>query len=117
MLRRLTAATTPLSHAEVAEALAGDGFDRVTVYRNLVELAEAGLAVRVDLGDHVWRFELRREGAQHQQDHPHFVCVDCGGVACLAGVTVSVHPARGAKRAAFGQVTEVVLRGHCVRCS
>lgn len=117
VLRRLDAARKPLSHAEMADQLAGDGFDRVTVYRNLLELVDSGLASRVDLGDHVWRFEVFREEGGHRNDHPHFVCLDCGGVACLSGVTVTVRPARGAKAPAFGEVTEVVLKGHCANCS
>jgi hypothetical protein len=29
------------------------------VYRNLVELSAAGLLLRLDFGDHIWRFEFR----------------------------------------------------------
>jgi Fur family transcriptional regulator, ferric uptake regulator len=113
VLRKLMAATSPVSHAEVAEGLEADGFDRVTVYRNLVEFAEAGLANRVDLGDHTWRFELRRSTASHAADHPHFVCLDCGAVSCLPDVSVNIKQRRGAKQAPLNDVTEVVLRGHC----
>ena len=39
--RELSRSTAPLSHSEVAASLAPLGFDRATVYRNLVELSEA----------------------------------------------------------------------------
>ena len=69
VLRRLERATTPLSHADLVDALADQGLDRVTLYRNLNDLAEAGLVARTDLGDHTWRFELRREGLSHTLRH------------------------------------------------
>src|SRR5690348_1070891 len=46
----LSRAARPLSHADCAAKLDSAGFDRTTVYRNLVELAEAALVARVDLG-------------------------------------------------------------------
>jgi Fur family ferric uptake transcriptional regulator len=120
VLRILSETKTPLSHADVAEKLAPAGFDRVTVYRNLVELADAGLANRVDLGDHTWRFEVRGEAVdaahQHTTEHPHFVCVDCGEVSCLPGVSVSVN-ATSESKSPVGNITSVLLKGHCGNCS
>jgi Fur family ferric uptake transcriptional regulator len=117
VLRVLTQSGTPLSHADVADKLADGGFDRVTVYRNLVELADAGIASRVDLGDHTWRFEVRREtSTEHVSEHPHFVCVDCGEVSCLPGVSVNVSADQDAK-GPIGRITEVLLKGHCGNCS
>ena len=117
VLHQLRQSTTPLSHADIAATLAPLGYDRATVYRNLVGLSEAGLISRVDLGDHVWRFEWRSEGKHKAEEHPHFVCTQCGEVSCLVGVEVSVTPAPGSKRSAVGEVTEVLLKGRCNRCS
>ena len=80
-------------------------------------MAEVGLLSRVDLGDHVWRFELRGDAQKHEDDHPHFLCTECGEVSCLSGVTVSIKPTRGAKRSALGKVTEVLLKGRCNHCA
>jgi Fur family ferric uptake transcriptional regulator len=117
VVRHLMAATAPLSHAEVAEGLAEEGFDRATIYRNLIELTGAGLVVRIELGDHVWRFELRPEGQSPEADHPHFVCVDCGEVTCLPEVSVDIKPTPGTKRSSIRDVTGVLLRGHCGHCA
>ncbi len=117
VLHQLRQSTTPLSHADITSTLAPLGYDRATVYRNLVGLSEAGLISRVDLGDHVWRFEWRSEGKHDADEHPHFVCTQCGAVSCLVGVEVSVTPAPGSKRSAVGEVTEVLLKGRCNRCS
>ena len=40
---------TPLSHADVSARLEHLGLDRTTVYRNLIDLAEAGLLRRTDV--------------------------------------------------------------------
>jgi Fur family ferric uptake transcriptional regulator len=116
VMQWLEEATNPLTHAEIAAALVPRGFDKATVYRNLTDLTEAGLVSRTELGDHVWRFELRRNGAAHDGEHPHFLCVDCGEVTCLSDVTVDITPTPGSKRSNIGKLTEVLLKGHCGRC-
>jgi Fur family transcriptional regulator, ferric uptake regulator len=52
----LDGARGPLTHGQVHRRLAAQGLDRATVYRNLRDLSEAGLLLRTDLGDHVWRY-------------------------------------------------------------
>jgi Fur family ferric uptake transcriptional regulator len=116
VLRRLVQATTPVSHGELVERLTTEGMDRTTVYRNLVDLTDAGLVQRTDLGDHVWRFELKRTADEPR--HPHFTCVECGTVACLPEVTVSVKPGgKGVPRSLLKQKVEIQLRGMCDACS
>lgn len=131
VLEHMLAVPGPQTHAEVSAALDHRGFDRATIYRNLTELTEARLVTRVDLGDHVWRFEARRQGDQggpHQGDHPHFVCTTCGEVSCLDDVNVAITPRPAAERpggggsprrsagSALPSVTEVVLKGTCGNC-
>jgi Fur family ferric uptake transcriptional regulator len=117
VLRHLEAATVPASHGEIAEALAPKGLERVTVYRNLTDLVEAGLVTRRDLGDHVWRFELARGENLHASTHAHFLCIDCGAVLCLPEKAVNVRVARGVPRAVRSQRVEVQLRGLCDGCA
>lgn len=118
VLQHMQTATTPLSHAEIFDALEDEGFDRATIYRNLIDLTKAGLLVRTDVGDHVWRFELRREGQRgHQIEHPHFMCTDCGEVACLPGLSVRISPLPGIPRAVSTKGVEVQLKGRCDRCA
>jgi Fur family ferric uptake transcriptional regulator len=118
VLRELDAATAPRSHADLVEALGEEGYDRVTIYRNLTDLTEAGLVMRADLGDHVWRFELRRGPANsHPGTHPHFTCTDCGSVACLPAESVRLTPARGAPRSVSARSVDIQLRGLCDRCA
>ena len=111
VLRELARLRLPVSHPELSERLSGVGLDRATVYRNLLTFTEAGLLVRTQLGDNVWRFELPATADSEHGLHPHFVCNDCGGVSCLPSSAITL---RGeAKR---NQVAEVQLRGRCEAC-
>jgi Fur family ferric uptake transcriptional regulator len=107
-----------MSHAEIFVALDDKGFDRATVYRNLMDLTEVGLLSRTDVGDHVWRFELRRDGPHgHPNDHPHFVCTDCGDVTCLPDVRVRIAPARGMPSGLAAKHVAIQVMGRCDRCA
>lgn len=107
----------PLSHADLINALDGQGFDRVTLYRNLNDLADAGIVARTEVGDHVWRFELRKAAEAHSGVHPHFTCTDCGSVSCLPGDAVQIIRTGRVPKSVREQTVEVSLRGVCDRCS
>ncbi|WP_414046347.1 Fur family transcriptional regulator [Macrococcus equi] len=49
-----------------------------TVYRTLELLAELKIVDKINFGDGVARFDLRKEGAKHF--HHHLVCMSCGAV-------------------------------------
>jgi Fur family transcriptional regulator, ferric uptake regulator len=112
----LAAADRPISHAELFDALGPEGFDRATLYRNLIDLVSANLVTRTDHGDHVWRFELRRADEHAAREHPHFTCLDCGTVSCLPDVEVQLKPATAAAKPRAMQLDEVHLKGRCERC-
>ncbi len=111
LLRELARLRLPVSHAELTDRLATSGLDRATVYRNLLSLTKAGLLVRTQLGDNVWRFELPRGAAGEHGNHAHFVCTDCGDVACLPEGSVVLRSLANRAR-----VAEVQLRGQCGAC-
>ncbi len=114
VLQYLRQANSPLSHAEIADSLAPQGLDKATVFRNLIDLSDAGLLRRNELGDHVWRFEVRDPRATHNDEHPHFVCIDCGSVTCLDDAEFDSATKRWATD--IGTITEVLLKGHCSQC-
>ena len=116
VLKVLASAQAPMSHAEVVEALAEFGFDQSTLFRCLNEIADAGLVSRLDLGDQTRRFELRRTSGEVEFTHPHFMCVDCGELTCMDDFSVQITPSRGPRRAKLGNITEIMLRGHCGNC-
>lgn len=116
MLQHLQGCSAPISHGELVETLADCGFDAATLYRNLIDLEGAGLVSRVNLGDNVWRFELR-DPEEEQREHPHFVCDDCGEITCLSDVRIKLSPAPGSQKSVVRSISDVVLKGQCVRCA
>lgn len=112
VLETLAAHEGPLSHGDVVEALSEEAFDRATLFRNLNDLAGAGLLRRLDVGDHVWRFELVADH-DHEEHHAHFVCTDCGEVQCLPSIEVKA-PGRSDLLA---RSHEVQIRGVCGECA
>lgn len=109
VMRELGKAKGPMSHAEVAERLEGEALDKVTVWRILVALTEAGLVDRSNGGDGTWRFELRRASMGHDP-HPHFTCVVCRAVTCLPRDSVRLPPRIGRG------VVDVQISGRCEKC-
>jgi len=115
ILQMLSNSTSPQPHSVVAEKLSPLGIDSATVFRNLNSMTRVGLLRRAELGDHVWRFEAIRESQQeHDSAHPHFLCVDCGEVTCLNDVQLTASSQRVTER--VGEVTEILVRGHCNQC-
>src|SRR5271169_654096 len=118
VLEMLRASDSPMSHGDVADRLASQAWDRATIYRNLTDLAEAGLVRRTDVGDHVWRFEAVT-GEHEAVAHPHFVCTECGTVECLPEIELAVRRAPHASRpprAVKQRQVEVHVRGLCDAC-
>ncbi len=111
VLTALTHADRPLSHAELVDLVEDQGFDRATVYRNLMDLTGSGLVSRADLGDHIWRFELKEAD---DSVHPHFMCTSCGAVSCLPETVVPTRTM--ALRASVHRIDEVLLKGACASC-
>lgn len=118
VLDLVEASEEPLAHHEVCDKLHDSPWNRSTLYRNLIDLTEAGILVKTEIGG-VMRFQ--RAGRQNAcAEHPHFVCTDCGTVTHLDGVVVRVDRLEGAsagpQAVADGRI-EVQLRGRCDTCT
>lgn len=86
VLSELLASQRALSHLEVQDAL--PEMDRVTLYRALDCLTDAGLAHKISGDDRVFRYSTGSETAgnkEHpaQHQHGHFKCTRCARVFCL----------------------------------
>lgn len=81
----LQSAQGGLSRGEIEERLTKEllpGIDRVTIYRVLDWLIEAGLAHKATDSRGVFRFSAAKLDVEHAQ-HMHFRCTGCGSVFCL----------------------------------
>ena len=103
-----------LSHAEACHVLK-DNIDRATVFRNLNDLVAGNILRRTQFGDHVWRFEIIADDAHRYREHPCFMCVDCGSVSSIGELELTLSSEMLSQR--YGEITEILLRGHCTQCS
>lgn len=116
VLHTLHDAAGPLTHEQVMDSPTTRSLDRATVYRILADLSEAGILRRMDLGDHVWRFEFLDGCRSISDDHAHFLCEACQQVTCLPPLEV---------RAVSGALPQVLrgaeirleVRGRCAECT
>lgn len=118
-----------LSHLELQDAL--PDLDRVTLYRALDCLTDAGLAHKITGDDRVFRYSTGNDqqtrhavpGVQHQ--HAHFKCSLCAKMFCLDDAqnisslqeqlrdTLQTTLARGFKN----HNIELTIKGWCADCS
>jgi len=85
VLAALLDAGRAFSHQDVQDAFAD--MDRVTLYRALDCLTDAGLAHKIAGDDRVFRYSAGAEhdGLAHHQ-HGHFKCTRCAKVFCLDSI-------------------------------
>ena len=115
VLQRLIESAAPMSHAELSEELVPQGLDQTTIYRNLTDLTDNDLVNRLDLGDHIWRFEFRGT-TENDDEHPHFMCTDCGDISCLTTVKLTFGDNERSSPS-VGEVDAIFLKGRCTECT
>jgi Fe2+ or Zn2+ uptake regulation protein len=108
----------PLTADELVRATS---LPQSTVYRNLAELREAGVAVRVPGPGRVDRFEAA-EQYSGQHHHHHLVCSQCGAVN-------DFHPSAALERAIRNELASIGqdefiasahvfdVHGQCAECA
>ena len=116
VLQSIAQYSAPVTHAEMSERLMGQGFDSSTIFRALNDLVDAGILVRLDVGDHAWRFEIRNQSGSRSvpgSPHPHVVCRECGRIQCIEWQkevkNLELH-------LAGWEIDEAIFRGFCNHC-
>lgn len=79
-----------LAHSDLEDALK-EKFDRVTIYRTLKTFLEKGIIHKVldDVGG--TKYALCKHACSHEEhnhDHVHFKCIECGLTNCLDHVHI-----------------------------
>jgi len=115
VLRTLHEQHRPMSHSEVVGELSQHTWDPSTLYRNLCDLAEAGLVRRSELGDRTWRFEVACVHG-HGDHSAHLLCRDCGVIACLPELSVVPNDGESLPMAVTQGNIEVQILGQCDTC-
>lgn len=114
VLNLLAEMGNPRTHREISDRLQPLGIEKSTIFRALNDLATAGLAGRMELGDHVWRFGLATPAETCELAggaHSHLLCVDCGSITCLTDEDIEVKAPKS-----IGPIEDILLKGHCASC-
>lgn len=106
---------TPMTHDEIMAALGEGSMDRGTVYRILADLSTVGVLSRMDLGDHVWRYELCDPCRDVDDEHAHFLCEGCGQVVCLPPMELRTRSG-DLPEALHGAQISLRVTGQCAAC-
>jgi Fur family ferric uptake transcriptional regulator len=112
VLQILLNAPAALTHHDIELALGTVALDRVTLYRVLDWLVEAGLAHKSTDARGVFRFSVAAAG-EHQA-HTHFRCDFCGRVFCLEAPPPT--PPRLPDGFTLSRI-DLDLRGCCATCA
>lgn len=119
VMSALLSARSAVSHQDIQDQLVD--MDRVTLYRALDCLTEAGLAHKIASDDRIFRYNAGagaehhdHSGHQHAHGHPqhqhgHFKCTRCARMFCLdgsgeAGFLESVLPSSGKRQTTAAQL-------------
>lgn len=120
VLAALLDAERAFSHQDVQEAFSD--MDRVTLYRALDCLIDAGLAHKIAGDDRVFRYSAGAEHASepHHQ-HGHFKCTRCSKVFCLDSIA-DTQTLQSALQQTLGKGfrshdIEFTIKGWCADCA
>ncbi|MBN2512022.1 MAG: transcriptional repressor [Sedimentisphaerales bacterium] len=85
MLGAMLEAKEPLSREQIARRM-GENANKVTLYRTLHSLVEAGIVHTALIRNRVQLYEPSAHCSEHLC-HPHFVCRGCHKTICLTEIT------------------------------
>lgn len=104
-----------LSHHDIEHQF--DEIDRITLYRTLRTFEEKGIIHKALDGSEKQKYALCNEECSehdHQDEHPHFYCFECGRTVCLSEVSLPEIELPAGYRL---QQAHVVLQGICEECN
>lgn len=116
IIEHLKASELPMSEYEIHEKMQAS-YERITFYRTIQTLMEAGIVHRIVADNTTVRYALNHCTSlhhEHHTDHVHFYCTRCGKVECLKKVPVQKYqvPVGYQKNECH-----VVIKGFCDRCA
>ena len=114
IIQALQSSSKPISENEVKTYI-GDFYDRITFYRNVQTLMEAGIIHRIIVDNTTIKYALNHceQGHHHQADHVHFQCGKCNSLVCLHDVKTSQYNLPEGYQA---ERCEVIIKGLCSKC-
>jgi Fur family transcriptional regulator, ferric uptake regulator len=115
IVQHLLTSTLPQSESEIHEKM-HETYDRITFYRSIQTLMEAGVVHRIVADNTTVRYALNQcteKQHEHHNDHVHFYCKKCGCVECLNGIVIGNYPLPNGYQK---EDCDVVIKGVCKNC-
>jgi Fur family transcriptional regulator, ferric uptake regulator len=117
LIKALQESTLPQSENEVKTRMS-DQYDRITFYRNVQALEDAGIIHRIVVNSHTVKYALNcceaENNHQHIHKHVHFNCNRCGKTFCLENIEVKDYSLPTEFQM---EECEVLIKGNCKFCS
>jgi len=114
ILMVLMKAGRPLSQNQISKRSDRNHVDKVTIYRTLESLLDAGLVHKAFMDKRAWHFELAHNCTK-SQCHPHFTCTRCGETTCLTEISLPM--AKSPHKGFVISRQQVRLEGLCPVCA
>jgi Fur family ferric uptake transcriptional regulator len=114
VLAVLLEAGKPVTQQEIARLLGWESPNKVTIYRALERLIDAGIVHKAFLRQRSWHFELAGNCSKNQC-HPHFTCNKCGQTHCMTELSIPL--AKGLKKGFVLHRQQIRLEGLCPSCA
>lgn len=105
-----------ISHSDI-EAEMDSQYDRVTIYRTLKSFLEKGLIHKVLDNTGTMHYALCDDACsevEHQHDHIHFKCNNCGETTCLENVHI---PKVSLPNGFSYEESNYLITGTCDKCN
>jgi len=106
----------PLSENEFHERMQ-ESYERITFYRTIHTLMEAGVIHRIVADNTTIRYALNQCSFlhhEHDNSHVHFYCKHCGKVECLKEVAVQQYCLPNGYQK---EECNVIIKGTCKQCA
>ncbi|MCC5925230.1 MAG: transcriptional repressor [Bacteroidetes bacterium] len=119
VLRVLIDSDTAMSHADIAQLLSDQHFDKVTLYRTLSHFTEKGIVHKVATEDRSWLYAVLAENNADiatDKTHAHFICDDCDKIFCFPIDEGSGQSVKSMKKGFLVKELEIRLHGVCPSC-
>lgn len=116
IVQHLLVSDFPQSESEIHVKMQ-DAYDRITFYRSIQTLMEAGVVHRIVADNTTVRYALNQCSQhlhEHHNDHVHFYCKQCGRVECLKEVAIQQYELPDGF---LKQECDVVIKGLCRKCA
>jgi Fur family ferric uptake transcriptional regulator len=114
VLTTLMSSSKPLTQDQITDRLGQKAPNKVTIYRVLEKLLNAGLVHKAFLRKRTWHYEPSNNCSE-KQCHPHFTCTDCGDTHCLTDVNLPMATSPNNDFVFHRQ--QIRLEGICPRCN